>query len=89
MAFDMMYSHQRKFFRIGDGFGFRYADKESAYQAWAVGDAYGVKIIKGYPCFRQGSFHHLINFFDVFSGGDFRNHPSVQFMEFDLRRNHI
>ena len=89
MSLDMMDSYQRQFFRIADCLRFCHSHQQCSNQTRAIGDSDSIQILQRNICLCQCLFYYLIYFFNMFSGCDFRHHPSIQSMQCNLRRNYI
>ena len=85
MAFYMMHAYQRQLFRVADRLCFRHSHKKGAHKARPVSDAYGVQIIQSHARSVQSFLDHLIDFFDMLPGSDFRHHASIKLVQLNLR----
>ena len=89
MPFNMMDPYQRDPGRKADGFGGRHPYKKSPYQSRAISHRNGVHIRKRFCRIGQGLFNHLIYFFYVLAGGNFRHHAAILRVQGNLGVNHI
>ena len=85
----MVYSNQWKVPCVSNGFCLGNSYEKCSYKSRTVCHANSVYIIQRAIRFTQRFFDHLIDLLNMFPGGNFRHHPSVQLVQVNLGRNNI
>lgn len=54
-----------------------YLEEPESYKSRTISDTNCIQIIKSYICICQCLFNYLVNLFNMFTGSNFRNYPTV------------
>ena len=89
MAADMMDSHQRNSGGKADCLRLGHPHQKRPHQTRPVRNRNGSDIGKRHICLAQRLLDHLIDFFDMLSGCNFRHNASILCMQCNLGKNNI